>query len=261
MRSIRSLEPSIPVKDRLGMRLGLLFVGTFLGLAAVLMAWTMFATISDRRASAAELGTAAPAIVIDPKIQTDLAKAMAFDALAGDAEVLNPFIDRAGISKTVVPTASNAGQTTGSSSTTTTTPAATGTVSSSGGGGLQTLGSQTGSSSFVPVASSAKERYDDWLERQKKGESVVPEAEILGVDDLVPVGFASGGDRGAEVMLHSLALCRTFSFPAGTRLYDGWVNGFDQNEVVFTFLNGIRRKSYADVEPCRSNESVATLNN
>jgi hypothetical protein len=245
------------VKDRLGMRLGLLFVGTFLAVSALLMAWTMFATIGDRRASAAELGTAAPVIVIDPKIQTDLAKAMAFDALAGSGEVLNPFIDRAGISNAVVATSPSAGQTATSPSTTSAKPAAGGTISS-GGGGLQNFSSQAGSSSFVPVATSAKERYDDWLERQKRGESVVPESEVLSVEDLVPVGFASGGDRAAEVMLHSLSLCRTFSLPAGARLYDGWVNGFDQNEVVFTFLSGIRRKSYSDAEPCRSNESMAT---
>ena len=41
MRTVRSLEPSIPMKDRLSMRLGLLFVGTFLAVFVVLAAWAM----------------------------------------------------------------------------------------------------------------------------------------------------------------------------------------------------------------------------
>ena len=78
----------------------------------------------------------------------------------------------------------------------------------------------------------------------------MPESEVLGIQDLVPVGFATGGNRGPEVILVSLSLCRTFSFPAGTRFYDGLLNGFDQNEVIFIFQNGVRRKSYATGEVC-----------
>ena len=95
-----------------------------------------------------------------------------------------------------------------------------------------------------------KSRYDDWQDRQKRGEFVQPESEVLAVEDLIPVGFASGGERGAEVMLFSLSLCRTFTFPAGTRFFDGYLNGFDQNEVVFMFQNGLRRKSYSTAETC-----------
>jgi hypothetical protein len=100
-----------------------------------------------------------------------------------------------------------------------------------------------------------KARYDDWIARQKRGEFVGPESEVLSVQDLVPVGYASGGDRGEEVMLLSVALCRTFSFSAGTRFWDGWLNGFNQNEVVFTFQDGIRRKSYSATDQCSPGDS------
>src|SRR5215207_8991734 len=102
MQAVRSSDPRIPVKDRLAMRLALLFVGTFLAVLVLLMAWTMFATIADRRQAAANSEVAAPVIVIDPKIQSDLAKALAFDALPTSGEVLNPFVDRAGLSGTLV---------------------------------------------------------------------------------------------------------------------------------------------------------------
>ncbi|MEP6703607.1 MAG: hypothetical protein ABJB34_02265, partial [Acidobacteriota bacterium] len=90
---------------------------------------------------------------------------------------------------------------------------------------------------------------------QKRGEFVGPESEMLAVEDLVPVGFASGGDRAAEVILFSVSLCQTFSFPAGTRFANGWLSGFDQSEVVFTFQDGIRRKSYSNGDTCQANEA------
>lgn len=255
MRTVRSLEPSIPITDRLSTRLGLLFVGTFLVVFIVLAAWTMLGTISDRRRVAAQSGVAAPVIVIDPKIQTDLAKAMAFDAIPASAEVQNPFVDRAGIGSNVVVASAPAASKSGSSGSSTTTASG-----STAGGTSQspTSFAQVGPSVLVS-AYDVKARYDEWIERQRRGEAVVPESEVLGVEDLVPVGFASGGDRAPEVMLYSAALCRTFSFPAGTRFLDGWLNGFDQTEVVFTFQNGIRRKSYSITEPCSGDSRLATI--
>ena len=253
MRTVRSLEPSIPMKDRLSTQLGLLFVGTFLAIFVVLAAWTMLGTISDRRQVTAQSQVAAPVIVIDPKIQTDLAKAMAFDAIPASAEVQNPFVDRAGIGSNVVVTNAPAASQSGSSGKSTTTVAG-----STGGGMSQSQGSfAQGDPSVMVSTYDVKARYDEWIGRQKRGEVVGPESEVLSVEDLVPVGFASGGDRAEEVMLYSAALCRTFSFPAGTRLFDGWVNGFDQSEVVFTFQNGIRRKSYSITETCQADSRMA----
>lgn len=253
MQAVKTTDPRIPVKNRLSTRLALLFIGTFLGVLMLLMAWTMLATIGDRRQVAASSETTAPVIFIDPKIQSDLAKALAFDALPRSGEVLNPFLDRAGLSGNISAT---------------TVRVSTQTPPSSAGTSRNVLtleeripSSRTIRSETLPGAVidtySVKERHDDWLERQKRGEFVGPESEILVVEDLVPVGFASGGDRAAEVMLFSVSLCQTFSFPAGTRFSNGWLSGFDQSEVVFTFQDGIRRKSYSSNETCRAYDSRA----
>ncbi len=254
MRTVRSHDPSLPVKDRLGTRLALLFVGTFLGVLIFLIAWTMFATIADRRLTSAESDIAAPPIVIDPKIQSELSKALAFDALPASTEVQNPFVDRAGLSGAVVV------------STATSTPqkinaagSGSGTTQNPGASSPQTIFSQGGAASTMEPTS-ALARYQDWLARQRRGEPVGPESEVLGVEDLVPVGYASGGDRGAEVILFSLALCRSFTFAPGTRFANGWLNEFDAREVVFTFQNGIRRKSYSTAEPCQPSVDSRSAN-
>src|SRR5688572_16505821 len=104
MQAVRTTDPRIPVRNRISLRLALLFVGTFVGVLILLMVWTMLATVVDRRAVAAGSEGAAPVIVIDPKIKTDLSKALAFDALPSSGEVLNPFLDRAGLSGNVVAT-------------------------------------------------------------------------------------------------------------------------------------------------------------
>src|SRR5688500_12296562 len=197
MQNVRSLAPSMPVKDRLSMKLALLFFGSFLAVFVVLMAWTMIASIGDRREAAADTGVAAPVIVIDPKIQSDLAKAMAFDAIPATTEVQNPFVDRANLAGNAVvatggPTAVKAGT---SSSADSGTPGAN---AFSRGTSSQVVGSHV-EPSIGGESYSLRSRYDDWVERQKRGEFVGPESELLWVEDLVPVGFASGGDRGAEV--------------------------------------------------------------
>ncbi len=248
MQAVRTLDQPIPARQRLGYKLGLVFVGVFLVVFILIVAWTMFAALADRRQSAADSGVATPVIVIDPKIRSDLAKALAFDGLPTQGEVLNPFLDRAGISGNVAVAPLRTSTQTGGVTETTTTVGGTSSRVSPGG---QTRGSQIYSSSVIE-APSWKSRHDDWLARKKLGQIVENESEVLGVADLIPVGLVSGGDLGAEVMLFSLSLCQTFSFPAGTRFSDGWLNGFDQKEVVFTFQNGIRRKSFATVEPCQA---------
>jgi hypothetical protein len=244
------------MRERLSVKLALLFVATFLIVFILLAAWTMLQTISDRRQAAANSDVAAPVLVIDPKIQSDLAKALAFEGLPTAGDVLNPFIDRAGLSGTV--TATNVRPPAQTASTT--VSAAQGGSNSSGGGPATSHAtiSQTGAS--IVSTYSWKDKHDDWLARQRRGESVEPESEVLGVEDLVPVGFASGGDRGSEVMLFSLSICQTFSFPAGTRFADGFLNGFDEREVVFTFQNGLRRKSYTNTEPCQPNRDSRFAN-
>ena len=240
---------TLPMKDRLSTRLGLVFVATFLIVALLSIAGTMFGALGDQRQAENDPGAAAPVIVIDPKIRADLAKAISFDAIAPATEVKNPFFDRAGIGSnlTVTPTtaASQIARPGESGSTNTTTVAANG--GNGGGTGLSTPGAASG---YDPSALRA--RYDEWVYRQQRGEFVGSESETLAVEDLVPVGYASGGDRPDEVMLFSISLCRTFSFAVGTRFFNGMLNSFDQREVLFLFQNGIRSKSYSTAGECQT---------
>ena len=260
MQSVESIPESKPLLDRLSTRLALLFAASFLGAMIVMGAWALLGMIAERQ-RAAQLSTPPPTIVIDPKIHEELSKALAFDAIPASAQVQNPFVDRAGLSGSVATTTSSPARPNATSSATGSSPSKPGatsgsstTVASGGhsGGGAEVI-------YVAPPSDATKSRYEDWLARQKRGEFVVPESEVLGVEDLVPVGYATGGNRGAEVILLSLSLCRTFTFPAGTRFYDGMLNGFDQREVVFVFGNGVRRKSYLTEDACKPAQAPGAL--
>jgi hypothetical protein len=249
MKTVRSTDQKTSLSDRVSLKLALLFVGSFLGVLILIVGWTLLTAIGDSRDSATEVEIQTPPIVIDPKIESDLTKAMSFDAIPASTEVQNPFLDRANIGSNLMVTSSatpinastvaNTATTGGNSS-----PARTTTVTRVG---------PTTPGMIAPDLGDTRTRWDEWAARANRGESVGPESETLSIDDLVPVGYAGGGDRPVEVMLFSVSLCRTFSFPAGTRLFDGQIYQVDQNEVAFINQNGLRRKSYATVETCTKN--------
>lgn len=251
MPDVQTDALQIPMKDRLSLRLALLFVGTFLAVLLLMLVSTIFGVMADSAQAESQSQIQPAVIVIDPKIQTDLAKAMAFDAVPAAAEVQNPFIDRAGIGvgASAIRTAataqpSSAGTANSASRTTTsgTPPSRTTTMTQIG-----PLMSGNASDADGTIA-----RYQNWLERQKRGEFVEPESQMLAVEDLLPVGFVSGGNVAEEVMLYSVSLCKTFSFPAGTSFYNGRLYTFNQQEVTFAVGNGIRSKSYARPEECKT---------
>ena len=104
----------------------------------------------------------------------------------------------------------------------------------------------------IDIASpeATRARYEKW----RNSDSLSERADlstILAIDDLVPVGFASGGSGGAEVMLFSQALCDVFSFPIGTKFLNGTLTSFDQAEVVFLIGRTSRHRSYRRPEPCK----------
>jgi hypothetical protein len=235
----------------MSVKLLLVFLGSFLIVLIFSIVWTLFTAISDGRESAESADLQTPVIAIDPKIQADLSKALTFDAIPASAEVQNPFIDRANIgSNLTVTSAANAPavQANAASSSSSTGSAARTTV---------TRLSPLTTNSLMPEVDNTRGRWEDWAARANRGEAVGPESETLGIDDLVPVGYAGGGDRGVEVILYSISLCRTFSFPAGTQFYNGILQQIDQNEVVFANPTGIRRKSYSTTQPCTGNSQPA----
>jgi len=229
------------------LKLLLLFVGSFLAVLILMVGWTILTAIGGGRDSATEAEVQTPPIVIDPKIQSDLTKALAFDAMPTATEVQNPFLDRANL----------AGNATAAGNVASTNTTGTSNVSAPRAGNNSpsrtTITNVPGSTSamIIPEADSTRLRWEDWAARANRGEYVGSESETLGIDDLVPVGYAGGGDRPVEVILYSISLCRTFSFPAGTRLFDGTLYQVNQNEVLFLNPVGMRRKSYATVDVCK----------
>jgi len=247
MRTVRSFEPAASVRSRLSLKLALLFLGTFAAVLFLFVAWTLLTAIGDSRTASAEADLQAPVIAIDPKIQSELQKAIAFDAVPAAAEVQNPFVDRANIGTNLSANAPAAPATTANAATATTAGSSTSPSSRT----TITKVPPSGVKSLMPEPDNTKGRWEDWAYRASRGQPVGPEAEMLSIDDLVPVGYAGGGDRGVEVILYSLSLCRTFSLPAGTRLYNGVLSEINQFEVVFSNSEGIRRKSYSSADPCQ----------
>ena len=212
-----------------------------------MVASSLASVISDRRQLDGESDVQAPAITIDPKIQSDLEKAMSFDAIPTETVVHNPFIDHDGIGSNL----------------TVTTPASSASVNTASGlaagtavNGVAPMTQPKSLAPTGPVDIGTRARHDQWIERQSRGDPVEPESEVLGIDRLVPIGFVSGGDRKDEVMLFSMSLCRTFSFSAGTRFFDGTLFRIDQTEVIFASGYTIHRKSYATNGQCRSNSQA-----
>jgi hypothetical protein len=252
MKTVLPAAPSVALKDWLSFKLGLLFVGSFLGVLVLMVAWALVTAVGDRRQLDAESDVQTPVITIDPKIQSDLAKAMSFDAIPSETVVHNPFIDHDGIGSNL----------------TVTTPATSASANTASGSTTGTVGNRAAAMTQLksltpigPVDIGTRARHDQWAQRQARGDVVEAESEVLSVDDLVPVGFVSGGDQKDEVMLFSVSLCRTFSFAPGTRFFDGTLYSFDQAEVIFASGYTIRRKSYATNGECRSNTQSQSSGN
>lgn len=257
MSPFRPQPPKLPVKERASFRLATLFIGTFVGMMILLIASAVFGSFADSQRANAEAEIQPVPLVIDPKIQSDLSKAMSFDAEPPTVEVQNPFVDRGGLSGTAGITTGTVGVQQAS------TPSSnvSGNSPNSTSSHVQSGTTQSGVVQVAPaVVSDTRFRHDEWLRRLEAGEYTGPESETLAVEDLVPVGYSSGGNRPEEVMFFSSTLCMTFSFPAGTRFYDGWLMSLDQNEVVFSFGNGIRRKSYSRGQTCAPIQGQQAVN-
>src|SRR4051812_10243352 len=102
MKTVQTINSPSPFRERLMLKLALLFIGALVVVLFVNVAWTVVATFGESRVFAAQEDTTTPAITIDPKIQTDLAKAMSLDAIPAVADVQNPFVDRAGIGTNII---------------------------------------------------------------------------------------------------------------------------------------------------------------
>ncbi|MGB5015021.1 MAG: hypothetical protein WBO68_13435 [Pyrinomonadaceae bacterium] len=233
---------------RLGLSLAGIFTASFLTFLVVFVAYDVFSSFGNRADADRLANEQQTKVVIDPKIEADLAKVLAADPAPAADDVSDAFADRGGLSAATSQAAQSQGARPGTSDQT----AAAGTSGGSTSGGAAAAGTAGGTATVVDISSAdaIKARYERWLSPEGDLVQTRPVAEILVIDDLVPVGFSGGGTSGEEVMLFSKALCKVFSFAPGTAFLNGYLDSFNQQEVIFKTKSGIRRKSYRRPEPC-----------
>lgn len=237
MMTASTTRSKMGLTDGLTFKLAALFCGVFFAVFTGLWIYDLFNSFSESRDSESAVVQQQSPIVIDPKMQSDLAQVLAFDPAENSEIVKDPFFDRTGISVG-----------SGLRSTGTAQTALAGTSSSGSIGGTAGSGGSGSPGGATPnVPSSTEARLKDWRDKQDQGEMVGPESELYSIDDLVPVGFTSGGSAANEVTLYSKSTCRSFSVRAGTRLYDGWLNAFNADFALFMWGGGQRSvtKSFA----------------
>src|SRR5687767_10168486 len=96
MNEVKTVS-SRPTPDRLGLKLTGLFL---VSLAFALLAFIAYGMLASVGESASATPVDQTTIVIDPKIEEDLTKVLAFDSLPAPDSVKDPFGDRGGLSRT-----------------------------------------------------------------------------------------------------------------------------------------------------------------
>jgi hypothetical protein len=241
-------------KSRNWLKLLLLFLATFLVILIGGLAMDILSSATSQNAQAVMQEQSAP-IVIDPKLESDLARVMEFASDQNMADLKDPFLDRDGISRNENNLSGGSGgggggQTNGAKPTTAgsggqsgnTKPATTTSQKSSGGqsnpGGSQPSGA-------VPKGVEKQDtitRILKWDEDIRLGRPVPPINEIIAIEDFLPVGVVSGGNGQDEILLYSQSADRTFSYTVGTRFYDGWLSGIQKDGAVFGYYEN--RKTF-----------------
>ena len=257
MPTTNASSPKLPLQKRLSFKLLLLFLGTFLVVFFVGAVYDVFTQFRDKSNAEATMASQPAPTAIDPKLESELSKVMSFNPEPNDVAVTDPFVDRTGISNSAMASSGRIAATQASVSGT-----AGSTTSATGGritGGTQITSG--GTTALSPASESTKERYDAWNKNRLYAQEVPPPG-IFAVEDLVPVGVVSGGRGADEVMLLSLSLCQTVSYPVGTEFYDGYLTGMTREAVMFNLKKVMRTvtKSYTTASPCENKQDsqVAT---
>ena len=242
---------SLPLKDRLSLKLALLFVATFLAVFLSGLAYDVFATMWENQQTETD-SLAQPALKpIEPKIENDLAKVLASAPIPDAVEIKDPFSDKNGISDTAQTRAavaaasarlgqqqqqpapqSSVAQNNSGNRPGTSAGSAAGNYPNYPGAGAAGTGVNYVAS---PEATNDRKRLRE--EKIRAGRDGGPESTVLAIADLLPVGMVSGGNGETEVMLYSQALQQTFSFPIGTPFYDGWLAELRPDGVGFANAN------------------------
>ncbi len=253
---------SLGLRDGVTFKLITLFIGTFL--AVFIGSWVVnaFTSLLESRGVESELQNQPELIVIDPKIQSNLAKVMAFDAIPTSAEIKDPFNDSSGISNNGQPT-------TAGSTRTTTQPAAKTATTAANPAKKTTSNPQAAKTNNGGTATDPKKEVviEDTLtriirrdERIRAGQEVGAESAVFAIDDLLPVGVVSGGNGADEIMFYSQSADRTFSYPVGAQFYDGWLTEIKAEGAVFSFndqYRTVKLKSWARAIKSKSGSAIS----
>src|SRR5687768_7642161 len=221
----------VPIGERTSLKVISLFLATLLIVFVGAWAIDLLGSYAATREAESAIVVQPTVVVIDPKIQSELARVMAFTDPPFTGQILDPFNDRTGIS--------NIARITGVSG----SSVSDATGGSLGGGQTAQVGNPgTGSPGSLPPAvpvvtpsEATKLRYENWLEQARLGVVQEIDPRIFAIEDLMPVGIVSGGHGVQEVMFYSRVAERTLSFPVGTRFYDGWLTELRPEGVVFSF--------------------------
>lgn len=241
--------------DRLWLKVAGLSVISFVLALIAFLAYGMLNSFSESSAPGAE-SNSVTAIVIDPKIENDLTQVLASEAEPAPNRVNDPFMDRGGLSNTV--TASTAAASQQPSVAATKSPLS-GTVTGRG----STAGSvitPSNNSALQDVASAVatRARHESWEKGEGQYQNRRPESEVFAINDLIPIGYSSGGTGVDELMLYSQALCKTISVSVGAHFLNAWLYSFNQDEVVFNVNNVILRKSFRRPDGCAVDDKATT---
>ncbi len=232
-------QHSVPISERLSLKLIGLFVGSLIAVFVGLWAYDALSSFAKVREAESAVVVQPSAVVIDPKLQDELARVMSFGNTPLTGDIKDPFNDRAGISD-IARTATFAGgtQTVVAGDATTAGAIKPGGTGSGTGGGSG--GSAPPAKAEVTALEATRLRYENWLEQARLGSVYQIDPQIFAIEDLLPVGVVSGGDGAQEVMFYSQVADRTLSFPVGTRFNDGWLSELRPEGVVFSFWDDKR---------------------
>jgi hypothetical protein len=234
MRPANAPKANLGLFDRLSVKLLLLFLATFL--IGFLALWAYGISTSYLESSLAEAAApqAPQPVVIDPNLRNELSQVMATtDATVEQAAIKDPFNDRGGLAglNAVQRAIAGTATTTGESA----RMMANGESPSVGPGRPSRDAGPTSQGPLppqVPAKEATKLRFIEW-QRFAEVDARALDPLIFAVDDLLPVGLVDGGNGQQEVLFYSEAAARTFSFPIGTRFFDGWLSELRKDGVVF----------------------------
>lgn len=231
-------QHSVPIGERLSLKLIGLFIGSLIAVFVGLWAYDALTSFAKAREAESAVVVQPSGVVIDPKLQEELARVMSFGNTPFSGDVKDPFNDRAGISN-IARTTTFAGGTqavvTGDTST-----GGRVTTGGTGPGGGSGGGAAPPTTPEVTALEATRLRYANWLEQARLGSVYQIDPQIFAIEDLMPVGVVSGGDGVQEVMFYSQVADRTISFPVGTRFNDGWLSELRPEGVVFSFWDDKR---------------------